>query len=673
MAKNSRIEPDRTGPPPERCPAPPSGTDPAHPTRESRCRSLLDSSPSTFLLLDRDGRVLDCNESFLRIMGTTFPEVRGRRLGEILPTTVAKVRETAVAEVFETGRLVRIEEEGSDVWSDCVVYPIAAGKVGEITGVAIQTLSLSEPAAAQRDPDQHEEYYRSLLESMDDWVWEIDLDGVHTYSNSAVTDMLGYRPDEIIDIHTTEIWCEASKTEENLEDLATQLRSGKGWKNFPARFKHRNGHAVLVESSGIPIFDPQGNLKGYRGIDRDISDRLRAEKERIELERRFLHSQKLESLSVLAGGIAHDFNNILMVILGNLDMALHELPQDSPIRPNLEDSLSASRRASDLTRQMLAYSGKGRFLVSSIQISKLVEENAKLFGSTIPRTISLQLHLGQELPAIDADPGQIQQVIMNLITNAAEAIGEGPGVISLSTRAEECDGKALEGTFTAEIPEPGLYVALEVTDTGSGMDEETRERVFEPFFTTKFEGRGLGMAGVLGIVRSHHGAILLRSAPGAGTTVRVLLPAARGRESGASLAADTRDKTKVTSNPILAGTVVLADDEPMVREIACKMLERLGFDVLCARDGKEALAMFKERPDGIACAILDLTMPRMDGITAFRQMRRVRPDLKVLLTSGYSEQETMDRYRGEGFAGFIQKPFDLRDFRDRILTVLQGE
>jgi len=617
--------------------------------------------------------VIDCNQPFLRTVGRTLPEVLGRRLGEILPTAVARGRETAIGQVFETGRSVRIDEEANGDWDDCVIYPVTEGEDGHVTGVAIQTLSLSEPAATRRDPDQHEEYYRSLLESMDDWVREINLDGVHTYSNSAVKDILGYDKNEIIGKHTTEIWCDSSKTEENLEGLAAQLRSGNGWKNFRAKFKHRQGHPVVVESSGIPIFDPGGSLKGYRGIDRDISDRLKAETERIEMERRFLHSQKLESLGVLAGGIAHDFNNILMVILGNLDMALHELPHDSPIRSNLEDSLSASRRASDLTRQMLAYSGKGRFIVSSIQLSKLVEENAKLFGSTIPRTINLQLHLGGGLPTIEADPGQIQQVIMNLITNAAEAIGEGPGVISLCTRVEECDAEALEETFTAEVPEPGRYVVVEVTDTGIGMDEETRARVFEPFFTTKFEGRGLGMAGVLGIVRNHNGAILLQSAKNKGTTVRVLLPATPTRETALPEEGDTGTEARATPDPVLKGTVILADDEPMVRELACKMLGKLGFSVLSACDGEEALAMFKESPDTIVCAILDLTMPSMDGITAFRQMRQIRPDLKVLLASGYSEQETMDRYRGEGLAGFIQKPFDLQNFRDKILAVLQGE
>ena len=396
--------------------------------------------------------------------------------------------------------------------------------------------------------------------------------------------------------------------------------------------------------------------------------RKRAEAERFELERQLLHAQKLESLGILAGGIAHDFNNLLMAILGNLDLALLNSPQVSPARVNIERALQSSRRATDLTRQLLAYSGKGHFVVTRIDLTDLVRESANLFRTAIAKTVAMDLRLSAEPSAVEADPGQVQQIIINLITNASEAIGDRPGTITLTTGSEAYDESYLSRSRLTEKPLAGRFVYLEVSDTGCGMNEETLQRLFDPFFTTKFMGRGLGMSAVLGIIRGHKGAILVESAIERGSTVRVLFPACAAEPIG-----KTEDPG---APPLLAGlasaTVLVVDDEEAVRAVATAFVRRLGFQAISATDGEEALLLFEKHADEIACVLLDLTMPRMDGLSAFRQMRRLRPDVKVILCSGYDEHEATRRFTSEGLAGFIQKPYILRDLSSMIAQVLKG-
>ena len=398
--------------------------------------------------------------------------------------------------------------------------------------------------------------------------------------------------------------------------------------------------------------------------------RLRAESERRRLETRVLHAQKLESLGVLAGGIAHDFNNLLMGVLGNADLALLELSPVAPARENVENIRTAAQRASELTKQMLAYSGKGHFVVQAVDLNEVVEEMAHLLEVTTSKKAVLKYNFADNLPAVEADTTQLRQIIMNLITNASEAIGDKSGVISISTGAMECDSAYLATSYDAgigaggeQIPE-AVYAYIEVADTGCGMDRETLERVFDPFYTTKFTGRGLGLAAVLGIVRGHRGAVKVYSEPGRGTTFKVLLPAL--------------DQPAVRGTGVRAveltwrgrGAVLLVDDEETVRAVGRQMLEAAGFEVVTAADGREGVERFREAPDDIVCVVLDLTMPHMDGEEAFRELRRIRPDVRVLLSSGYNEQEIANRFAGKGLAGFIQKPYQLANLIEALKAVL---
>jgi signal transduction histidine kinase/ActR/RegA family two-component response regulator len=373
------------------------------------------------------------------------------------------------------------------------------------------------------------------------------------------------------------------------------------------------------------------------------------------LEAQVIHAQKLESLGVLAGGIAHDFNNLLVGILGNAALALGRLGRNDPLRPTIEGIQAAGLRAADLTKQMLAYSGRGKFVVQRVNLSGIVEEMANLLRASISKRASFELGLDGDVPPIDADATQVRQVVMNLITNASEALGDGKGRIAVTTGVTVADAEDLMSSHLADCGAAGRYVFVEVTDTGVGMDTATLERMFDPFFTTKFMGRGLGLAAVLGIVRGHRGAVRVRSEVGRGTTFRVLFPVASTNESAVEPAVPSAEEWRGT------GTVLVVDDEPFVRDMAADLLDELGFEAVLAEHGADAVRLVAAYGDEIDVVLLDLTMPEMSGDEALGAIHAIRPDLPVILMSGYSEQEVMARFDGRELVGFLQKPFQLSD------------
>jgi PAS domain S-box-containing protein len=442
------------------------------------------------------------------------------------------------------------------------------------------------------------------------------------------------------------------------------------------RMLRRDSEPFWVEMDTIPTEVEAGDKidTRLRTAIMDITERKRAEEERLSLERQVQYAQKLESLGVLAGGIAHDFNNILMAILGNVNLALDGLSPTSLVRGNLLEIEKAVKRAADLARQMLAYAGRGRFVMERIDVGELVKEMAQLLEVSISKKVVLEENFAENLPAFHGDVTQIRQTIMNLITNASEAIGDRSGVIRLSTGAMYCDRAWLAGvneTLRAGLGEPlpeGVYTYIEVVDTGCGMDAVTLEKIFDPFFTTKFKGRGLGLSAVLGIVHGHKGAVKIRSAVGKGTTIRVLFPATERAEG--SIAIQREDDESEGNDWRGSGTVLVVDDEEMVRAVSEPMLERMGFQVLTVPDGREALKAMGEHAGEIVCMLLDLTMPVMDGKETLRQMRRLRFDTPVILCSGYNEPEATRHFLGQGLAGFLQKPFDMATLRATLQKVL---
>lgn len=415
----------------------------------------------------------------------------------------------------------------------------------------------------------------------------------------------------------------------------------------------------------FPLKDAGGRCYAVCGIATDITDRLGAEREKRELERRLQEKQKLESLGVLAGGIAHDFNNILTAVLGNASLVRALLPGETPVAPQLVQIENAARRAADLCTQMLAYAGKGNLVPGDVNLSDLVRDTAALLEVSISKSTRLQRHLGDGLPAVHADATQLRQIVMNLVINAAEAIGERAGEITLSTFSVHASSELLHAAVQHPDLPAGLYVALEVRDTGAGMPPETLARIFEPFFTTKFSGRGLGLSAVLGIVRSHRGALFVESHPGVGSTFRLLLPASRTTPAPAAPSANANGAAQAPRLR-LDGTVLLVDDETHVRQVTALALRSVGLDVLEACNGQEALAHSREHPEMIDLILLDLTMPGLSGEETLRRLRMQGTRQKVILMSGYSENEATHRCMQLGAVAFVQKPFEL----DRLFQLL---
>jgi nitrogen-specific signal transduction histidine kinase/CheY-like chemotaxis protein len=377
----------------------------------------------------------------------------------------------------------------------------------------------------------------------------------------------------------------------------------------------------------------------------DISERRRSEEA-------LRQTQKLESLGILAGGIAHDFNNLLGAMLGNLNLAQLKLPLGTASGRYLDNLEFTIGKAVELTRQMLAYSGKGRFVVEPLDLNRHVGEISNLLAVSISKRVRLEYDLVPDLPAIEADSAQVQQVVMNLVTNASEAIGDTDGVITIATGLRNIDLKEAVSTFAGQDVLPGQYVTLRIADTGCGMKPEILARIFDPFFSTKGSGRGLGLSAMLGILRGHQAAIEIQTVPGVGSDFQVHFRASQAEVPG-SLSATRAPKAR------FHGRALLVDDEADLRASFADMLEHLGFQVVTARDGCEALECFQ--PGEFTLVFMDLTMPRMDGKQAFLQMQARDPQVRVVLASGYSELEAIEPLLGARPAGFIQKPFSLKE------------
>ena len=381
---------------------------------------------------------------------------------------------------------------------------------------------------------------------------------------------------------------------------------------------------------------------------------LQREEEQKRVEEALRQAQKLESLGLLAGGIAHDFNNLLVAILGQTSLALELLPAESPARTHVEKAVNAARSATDLTRQLLAYCGRGQFRVVPINLNTLIQDNLHLLKVALPQNVWLRSRLTEPLPFIDGDVGQLQQVVMNLIINAAEAIGANPGVVLVTSSTfyvTPTDDRLWQ--YTGAALAPGPYVTLAVQDNGSGMDAATMSRAFDLFFTTKLAGRGLGLTAVLGIVRGHKGGLRVDSEVGKGTTFTLFFPI-----SAAQTTQPTRSET-VRATGITHGLVLVIDDEALVREAVTDILEAEGLMVLAAADGESGLAVYRARQRDIRLVLLDLSMPGLSGVDTFHALRQLNPAVSVILSSGYHQDEATHPFVGQGLTGFLQKPYDV--------------
>ena len=597
-----------------------------------------------------------------------IPEPLGTRFGDITGHEAVREIREALHDVYANGT-TRIEPErklsvryGNRGLVERIfhtTYQPMRDADGNVDAVLLHALDVTEVTQARRSAEGQrrelmrvQERLQTVLDNAPVLLWAVDRDGTITFAEGRGLESLGRRRGEAVG---------ASVFDPEIagDELGEMTRRALGGEEV----------AAIVESAGRS-FDVRyhplrhgGQIDGAIGVATDVTDRVLAEVERAKLNEKLLQVQKLESLGVLAGGIAHDFNNLLTAILGNASLALLKLMPESPARPAIDDLVVVTRRAADLTKQLLAYSGKGRFEVRRIDVSAHVREIAHLLEATIPKGVQLRLELAQNLPAVEADVAQVQQIVMNLVLNGAEAIGEANGTVLVATGCQDVDARYAVDTVGSERLREGRYVFVEVHDTGCGIEPDVQAKIFDPFFTTKFHGRGLGLAAVLGIVRAHKGAIKVYSAVGRGTTFKVFFPAS-------DQPADPQERSRGNSFHG-SGLVLLVDDEPQLRRTARRMLEHFSFDVVEAANGREAIEIMQERVSDVVAVLLDMTMPVLGGEETFRELRRIRADVPVILSSGYNEVEATRRFTSKGLAGFLQKPYSADELATKMEAALK--
>ncbi|MFQ5518576.1 MAG: response regulator [Mariprofundus sp.] len=471
------------------------------------------------------------------------------------------------------------------------------------------------------------------------------------YANDKFCEISGYDREELLG-KNHRILNSAYHDKAFFKELWRTIAGGEVWHGV-IRNQRKDGSHYWVDTSIVPFLNDEGKPYQYVSIRTDVTRIVEQEEEQRLHQQKLEHAQRLESLGVLAGGIAHDFNNLLTAIMGNAGLIDRYLDIGSPAKDKLHRVISAAEKAASLCKQMLAYSGKGHFIVQPCDISVLVEEMAELLMVSIDKNVVIKYELAENLPSIEGDVAQMHQVIMNLITNANEAIHGKSGVITMATGWLHADRTYLDNIVSEDGLSEGDYVYLEVSDNGCGMDKKTLRKIFDPFFTTKFTGRGLGMSALHGIVRGHMGAIKVYSELGRGTTFKILLPVSE--QSHAAIQSDVTAEEAVWKSD--GGIALVVDDEEMIREMAGAMLRDMGFDVLEAENGLEAVQLYPDHAQDIRVVLLDMSMPKMDGETTFRELRKLNPEVRVILSSGYTEQEATQRFSGKGLAGFVQKPY----------------
>ena len=617
--------------------------------------AIIESSEDAIVSKTAEGIILTWNAGAERLYGYRAEEVIGRPMTLLLPADrhaeetdiLDRIRRGERVEHFET---VRCTKAGDAINVSLTISPIRhAG--GQIVAASHIARNITE----QKRLNAQLRMMAAIVESSEDAIISKTLNSIILTWNAGAEKLYGYSAFEALGQPMTMLLPEDRADEESA--IIERIRRGERVDHYETIRRRKDGSSVEVSLTISPVRDEGGRIVGASHAARDITERK-------HLDQQLRHSQKLESLGVLAGGVAHDFNNLLTGILGNASLALEMLSSNNPLRVLLRDVMNASEKAALLTRQLLAYAGKGRFIIEPINLSELTREIISLIQTSVSRNVQLRLELSENVPFIHADAGQMQQLIMNLVINGAEAIGtEVNGTVLVTTSTHNVDEDYLR-TILGESGLPtGVYVALEIHDTGCGMDKTTLARIFDPFFSTKFTGRGLGLAAVQGIVRGHHGLMKVYSHPGKGTTFKVLFPATH------RVVQEKPDP--VTPLPAQNELILVIDDEEIIRKTAKSALEHYGYTVVLAEDGREGVALFQILAAKVSAVLLDMTMPVMGGEEAFSRMIAIKPDIAIILSSGYNEVEAIRRFTGKSLAAFIQKPYSAVDLVQKVKSVLQ--
>ncbi|MCP4291093.1 MAG: PAS domain S-box protein [bacterium] len=655
--------------------------------KQSFLNRLIDQSPFATWVSDEKGTIIRCNAALENILNVTKEQLIDKYNVFEDKLAIKQGIMPKIRTVFEDGKTANFSvawdtkelgnKDSKKVHIEGTMFPIHDDK-GNLTNVVNHWVDITERQQAEEKLVANKNKTTAMLKDLLIGLVVYNQDTSVIFCNKKATEILGLTFDQMSGKKALDPrwnFLHEDLTVMQVEDypVSKVASTGKPFSDYTLGITRPDREYVTwVIVNAIPVFSEKNKLEEIAVNFFDITDKRQVEQDRLNFEKQILQTQKLESLGVLAGGIAHDFNNILMAILGYADLALSELDSFAPAREFVQGINDSSKKAAGLVKQMLAYSGKGKFSLEPIDLNHLIDDTVQMLKISISKNSILKFNYSDTRVFLEGDPSQLRQIIMNLVINASDAIGKKSGVIAVSTGSMYCDRDYIENTgfevqiaHTVEIPE-GMYTFVEVSDTGTGMSQETLTRIFEPFFTTKFTGRGLGLSALLGIVRGHNGMVKIYSEEGKGSTFKVLFPLFETTDCSSVLDGLDEDQDWQAE-----GTFLIADDEEAVRTIGKHMLKKLGFEVLTAADGHEAIGIYKEHQGDIVGVLLDLTMPHKDGAEVFREIRKLNPAVKVILTSGYNEQDATQRFIGKGLAGFIQKPFVSNELVKKIIEVME--
>ena len=636
---------------------------------EAWLSTTLESIGDAVIATDVGGRVTFMNPVALSLTGCNRQETIGKPLEEVFCIINEESRqpvESPVTKVIRRGIVVGLANHTLLIAKDRTEMPIADSgapirdEKGNLIGVVLVFRDIRENKRAEKELRKSEEKYRHLVESTVDWVWSCDIEGRQTFSNKAVEQILGYEVHEINGASAFSLM-HPEYRERVHEWMQKAVEEKRGWKGTVTKWRHKDGSLRFLETVAQPILDAEGNLTGFSGIDRDVTDREKAIEEKNKLETKLQQAQKMEAIGTLAGGIAHDFNNILFPIIGFAEMMLDDIPLESPLHGNINQILIGAQRAGDLVKQILTFSRQADRELRPLKVQLIVKEVLKLSRSTLPSTIEIIQNISNNCGLVIADSTQIHQIAMNLITNAYHAMRETGGKLEVTLKEVELGIDDVKGPTMS----PGPYACLTVADTGIGMEKPVLDRIFDPYFTTKVkgEGTGLGLSVVHGIVKSFGGDIRVYSETGQGSAFHVYLPVIKTRLEIQAFA---------PTAPVQKGDeqILLIDDEEQIVRMEKQMLERLGYQVTVRTSSIDALEAFRSDPERFDLVITDMTMPNMTGIQLSIKLREIRPDIPIILCSGFSEQISGVKLEALGIKGYVMKPVVTSELAKKIREVL---